>query len=142
MAEPAPDCSALLDEELSSFVFSYLTDSQVPGQGARPRHRGAVEQGALHPVHCGQGARIPHAPGSPASHAPGSGEPRGAGSPDPPCTGDREPYFPCTRQGNPGCRSPAPPHGLRTGESGVQKHRFLPVPRMGQSWFLAYSREG
>lgn len=29
MAESAPDCSALLDEELSSFVFNYLTDSQV-----------------------------------------------------------------------------------------------------------------
>lgn len=29
MAEPGPDCSALLDEELSSFVFNYLTDSQV-----------------------------------------------------------------------------------------------------------------
>ncbi|XP_066469977.1 peroxisome proliferator-activated receptor gamma coactivator 1-beta [Tiliqua scincoides] len=35
MAEPAPDCSALLDEELSSFVFNYLTDSQyeVSGEG-------------------------------------------------------------------------------------------------------------
>lgn len=29
MAEPEPDCSALLDEELSSFVFNYLSDSQV-----------------------------------------------------------------------------------------------------------------
>nr|XP_020636132.1 peroxisome proliferator-activated receptor gamma coactivator 1-beta [Pogona vitticeps] len=28
MAEPGPDCSALLDEELSSFVFNYLADSQ------------------------------------------------------------------------------------------------------------------
>ncbi|CAM2118260.1 unnamed protein product [Caretta caretta] len=33
MAEPAPDCSALLDEELSSFVFSYLTDSQYEVSG-------------------------------------------------------------------------------------------------------------
>ncbi|XP_074865491.1 peroxisome proliferator-activated receptor gamma coactivator 1-beta isoform X2 [Carettochelys insculpta] len=33
MAEPAPDCSALLDEELSSFVFSYLTDSQYEVTG-------------------------------------------------------------------------------------------------------------
>uniref|UniRef100_A0A452HQK7 RRM domain-containing protein n=1 Tax=Gopherus agassizii TaxID=38772 RepID=A0A452HQK7_9SAUR len=33
MAEPSPDCSALLDEELSSFVFSYLTDSQYEVSG-------------------------------------------------------------------------------------------------------------
>ncbi|XP_077780569.1 peroxisome proliferator-activated receptor gamma coactivator 1-beta isoform X1 [Podarcis muralis] len=33
MAEPGPDCSALLDEELSSFVFNYLTDSQYEVSG-------------------------------------------------------------------------------------------------------------
>nr|XP_006138162.1 peroxisome proliferator-activated receptor gamma coactivator 1-beta isoform X1 [Pelodiscus sinensis] len=38
MAEPAPDCSALLDEELSSFVFSYLTDSQYEVSGGSEEH--------------------------------------------------------------------------------------------------------
>lgn len=33
MAEPGPDCSSLLDEDLSSFVFSYLADSQVGSAG-------------------------------------------------------------------------------------------------------------
>ncbi|XP_064376949.1 peroxisome proliferator-activated receptor gamma coactivator 1-beta [Dromaius novaehollandiae] len=33
MAEPAPDCSALLDEDLSSFVFNYLADSQYEVSG-------------------------------------------------------------------------------------------------------------
>ncbi|KAM4653512.1 peroxisome proliferator-activated receptor gamma coactivator 1-beta [Amazona ochrocephala] len=33
MAEPGSDCSALLDEELSSFVFSYLADSQYEVSG-------------------------------------------------------------------------------------------------------------
>lgn len=33
MAEPGPDCSSLLDEDLSSFVFSYLADSQVGRAG-------------------------------------------------------------------------------------------------------------
>ncbi|XP_070595550.1 peroxisome proliferator-activated receptor gamma coactivator 1-beta isoform X2 [Erythrolamprus reginae] len=33
MAEPEPDCSALLDEELSSFVFNYLSDSQYEVSG-------------------------------------------------------------------------------------------------------------
>lgn len=33
MAEPGPDCSSLLDEELSSFVFSYLADSQYEVSG-------------------------------------------------------------------------------------------------------------
>ncbi|XP_054834795.1 peroxisome proliferator-activated receptor gamma coactivator 1-beta [Eublepharis macularius] len=33
MAEPGPDCSALLDEELSSFVFNYLADSQYEVSG-------------------------------------------------------------------------------------------------------------
>ncbi|XP_061858886.1 peroxisome proliferator-activated receptor gamma coactivator 1-beta [Colius striatus] len=33
MAEPGPDCSALLDEDLSSFVFSYLADSQYEVSG-------------------------------------------------------------------------------------------------------------
>lgn len=33
MAEPGPDCSSLLDEDLSSFVFSYLADSQVGREG-------------------------------------------------------------------------------------------------------------
>ncbi|XP_015497648.1 peroxisome proliferator-activated receptor gamma coactivator 1-beta [Parus major] len=33
MAEPGPDCSSLLDEDLSSFVFSYLADSQYEVSG-------------------------------------------------------------------------------------------------------------
>ncbi|KAM6322542.1 peroxisome proliferator-activated receptor gamma coactivator 1-beta [Podargus strigoides] len=33
MAEPGTDCSSLLDEELSSFVFSYLADSQYEVSG-------------------------------------------------------------------------------------------------------------
>ncbi|XP_061472824.1 peroxisome proliferator-activated receptor gamma coactivator 1-beta isoform X2 [Rhineura floridana] len=33
MAEPGPDCSSLLDEDLSSFVFNYLTDSQYEVSG-------------------------------------------------------------------------------------------------------------
>ncbi|XP_060096583.1 peroxisome proliferator-activated receptor gamma coactivator 1-beta [Heteronotia binoei] len=33
MAEPGPDCGALLDEELSSFVFNYLADSQYEVSG-------------------------------------------------------------------------------------------------------------
>ncbi|XP_032064904.1 peroxisome proliferator-activated receptor gamma coactivator 1-beta isoform X5 [Thamnophis elegans] len=33
MAESEPDCSALLDEELSSFVFNYLSDSQYEVSG-------------------------------------------------------------------------------------------------------------
>ncbi|XP_026552140.1 peroxisome proliferator-activated receptor gamma coactivator 1-beta [Pseudonaja textilis] len=33
MAEPEPDCGALLDEELSSFVFNYLSDSQYEVSG-------------------------------------------------------------------------------------------------------------
>lgn len=45
MAEPEPDCSALLDEELSSFVFNYLSDSQVGLRSA-----GLVSGGTLkHP---------------------------------------------------------------------------------------------
>lgn len=45
MAEPGPDCSSLLDEDLSSFVFSYLADSQVGSAGglccAGPRRAAA-----------------------------------------------------------------------------------------------------
>ncbi|XP_041253456.1 peroxisome proliferator-activated receptor gamma coactivator 1-beta [Onychostruthus taczanowskii] len=33
MAEPGPDCGSLLDEDLSSFVFSYLADSQYEVSG-------------------------------------------------------------------------------------------------------------
>ncbi|XP_066833270.1 peroxisome proliferator-activated receptor gamma coactivator 1-beta isoform X2 [Anser cygnoides] len=33
MAEPGPDCGALLDEALSSFVFNYLADSQYEVSG-------------------------------------------------------------------------------------------------------------
>ncbi|XP_064017867.1 peroxisome proliferator-activated receptor gamma coactivator 1-beta isoform X1 [Pogoniulus pusillus] len=33
MAEPGPDCSSLLDEDLSSFFFSYLADSQYEVSG-------------------------------------------------------------------------------------------------------------
>ncbi|KAM7100375.1 LOW QUALITY PROTEIN: peroxisome proliferator-activated receptor gamma coactivator 1-beta [Ciconia maguari] len=33
MAEPGPDCSSLLDEDLSSFVFSYLAGSQYEVSG-------------------------------------------------------------------------------------------------------------
>lgn len=46
MAEPGPDCSSLLDEDLSSFVFSYLADSQVGGAaggGSAARLPGALQ---------------------------------------------------------------------------------------------------
>lgn len=55
MAEPGPDCSSLLDEDLSSFVFSYLADSQV-GQAVQGLCCPAPQRGAT----CrGEGGRLP-----------------------------------------------------------------------------------
>lgn len=55
MAEPGPDCSSLLDEDLSSFVFSYLADSQVGSAG-----RGG--SAARSPARCTGGGNGPTPP--------------------------------------------------------------------------------
>lgn len=71
MAEPGPDCSSLLDEDLSSFVFSYLADSQVGSAG-----RGALLSGSAARCSCRGGTDRP-----PPRCLPGHpGEERGCGA--------------------------------------------------------------
>lgn len=119
MAEPGPDCSSLLDEDLSSFVFSYLADSQVGSAGglccAGPRRAAARGGERTDPPRC-----LPGHPGEePALGVRGCGDrlvrrvPRGSAA---------VPFSPRVRSRPRGCARPS--RGSRAAAAPQPRRRF------------------